>query len=93
MTELNSVEKKILALVQENWPLSALEIAEHFKEKISSREEKKRASSKYSYYLKKLVEKRRIFSKRVGNALIVWPIEAEKYRTIHQILKEDKAEV
>lgn len=88
MAELNGNEKKILELVREYWPLSSLEIAEHFKEQISSREEKKRASSKYSYYLKKLVGKRKVLSKRVGNALIVWPLEVEKYRTIHEILKE-----
>jgi predicted transcriptional regulator len=55
---------------------------------LSSRELKKRASTKYAYYLQKLVEKQLVLSKRVGNALVVWPVHAEKYRTIHEILSE-----
>ncbi|MEK6973131.1 MAG: hypothetical protein AABW72_03770 [archaeon] len=80
-------ETVILEIIKEYWPISALEIAEHMKENTKSREEKRKASTKYSYYLKKLIEKHLLLSKRVGNSLIVWPIDVEKYRTIHQILK------
>jgi hypothetical protein len=85
---LSSREKKILSLVIEHWPISALDIAQHFEDDLSSRELKKRASTKYAYYLQKLVEKQLVLSKRVGNALVVWPVHAEKYRTIHEILSE-----
>jgi predicted transcriptional regulator len=90
MPEIIDKQAVILEIVKEYWPISALEIAEHFKENTKSRKEKRKASTKYSYYLKKLIEKHSILSKRVGNSLIVWPIEVEKYRTIHQILKEGK---
>ncbi len=86
--ELTGFEKKVFDLVVEHWPISALELAEHFKEHGSSREEKKRLSTKYSYYLKKLAHKRMILGKRVGNSFIAWPLVVEKYRTIHHILKE-----
>ena len=89
---LTSMEKDIFALILENWPTSALEIAENFKEKLASREDKRRASTKYSYYLQKLVGKKLLMSKRVGNALIVWPLKVEKYRTIEDILKEESEE-
>ncbi len=88
-TNLTDVEKEIFELVFHNWPSTALEIAEHFKEDLSTREAKTRASTKYSYYLKKLVEKKFLFSKKAGNALIVWPIEVEKYRTMHNIFRGD----
>ena len=84
---LTSRESEIFSLILENWPTSSLEIAEHFKEDLSSRELKKQASTKYAYYLKKLVEKRLVLSKRFGNSLIVWPVRAEKLRTIHKILE------
>lgn len=84
---LTAKEREIFNLVLENWPTSALEIAEHFGENISTREQKKQASTKYVYYLKKLVEKQLVLSKRFGNALIVWPVRAEKLRTIHKILE------
>ncbi len=85
--ELSEKEANVLELVKENWPISALEIAEHMNEDLSSHEFKKKHSTNYVYYLKKLVDKRLVLSKRVGNALIVWPIEVEAYRAIHNIIK------
>jgi len=84
---LSAMERDIFEIVLQNWPVSALEIAEHLRENPSGREHKKKLSTKYSYYLKKLVEKRLVLSKRVGNALIVWPLRVEKYRTIEHILR------
>ncbi|HZX19924.1 MAG TPA: hypothetical protein VFF13_02835 [archaeon] len=84
---LGEKESKVLELVREYWPISALEIAEHFNESISSREHKKKHSTNYAYYLKKLVEKRLVLSKRMGNSLVVWPLEAEAYRAIHKIIR------
>ena len=85
---LSEKERKVLELVREHWPTSALEIAGHFNEDTNSRERKKRQSTNYAYYLKKLIGKRALLSKRVGNALVVWPIEAEAYRTVHMILRD-----
>ncbi len=89
--QLSGIERDIYTLVLEKWPTSALEIAEHFDEDLSSREARKKASTKYSYYLQKMVEKQLLLSKRVGNALIVWPIPAEKLRTIYAILEGKEA--
>ena len=87
---LSVIEQRIFAHVLENWPTSALEIAGHFKEDLGSREKRRQFSTKYSYYLQKLVEKRLVFSKRVGNALVVWPLKVEKYRAIHSILLNEE---
>jgi len=92
MPELSLREKRVLSIVREHWPISAVEIASHLSEDISSREHKKRHSTNYSYCLKKLVGKRLVLSKRMGNALIVWPVEVEAYRVVHSILKESHAE-
>ena len=88
ITELGDKERRVLEIVKEYWPISALEIAKHLNENISSREHKRKHSTNYTYYLKKLVSKRFLLSKRIGNALIVWPLEAEAYRAVHRILKE-----
>lgn len=87
---LSDMEEQIFSLVLDHWPMCALEVAEHFNEIADSREKKKQLSTRYSYYLKKLVDKRLLFSKRVGNSLIVWPVRVEKYRTIHSILSEEE---
>ncbi|MDP6670277.1 MAG: hypothetical protein QGI60_00480 [archaeon] len=85
--QLSPKESKIYDFVLETWPTSAIEIAEHFKEDTNSRESKKKASTKYTYYLKKLVEKGLLLSKRMGNALVVWPMKAERLRAVHAILE------
>ena len=88
--DLTETEKKVFGFVMDFWPVCALDVAHHFNEKISSREEKRKASTKYSYYLQKLVDKKLVLGKRAGNALVVWPLVVEKYRVIHDILREPK---
>ena len=85
---LSGLEREVYSIVLANWPTTALEIAEHFREDTTCRDAKKKASTKYAYYLRKLVARRMLLSKRAGNALVVWPLHAEKYRAIHDILKD-----
>jgi len=89
---LPDIERRSYEFILTNWPTTPLELAENFNERVLTREEKKRASTKYSYYLKKLIEKRLIVSKKAGNSVIVWPLVVEKYRAIHDILKHHEAE-
>ena len=88
---LSQREQEIYALVLQKWPTSAIEIAEQLNEDLGDREARKKASTKYSYHLQKLIEKQLLLSKRVGNALIVWPIKAEKLRTVYAILEGEEA--
>ena len=92
LTGLSDFERELFEFILEHWPTSSLEIAENFREDLSSREKKRRISTKYAYYLKKLVEKQLVISKKAGNSIIVWPLLAEKYRAIHEILKTPKIE-
>ncbi|MEW6294948.1 MAG: hypothetical protein AB1467_01475 [Candidatus Diapherotrites archaeon] len=87
---LKERELMLYDLILKNWPTTAIELAAHCNESIASRHEKKKASSKYSYYLKKLIDKQLILSKRSGHTLIVWPLVVEKYKVIHSILNERK---
>lgn len=87
LLDLGEFEKEIYLFVLENWPATPLDVAMEMKEETKSREDKRRASTKYAYYLKKLVEKKLLLSKKAGNSIIVWPLMVEKYRTIHNILK------
>ena len=92
LSGISDFEREIFEFVLERWPTTALEIAENFREDLSDREKKKRISTKYTYYLKKLVEKRLILCKKAGNTLIVWPLVVEKYRVIHEIFRGEKQE-
>ncbi|MDD4251083.1 MAG: hypothetical protein PHX27_02725 [Candidatus ainarchaeum sp.] len=89
LADLSIFEKEIFKFVLEKWPTNTLEIAINFNEDISSKEQKKRISAKYAYYLKKLVDRKLLLSKKAGNSIIVWPIIVEKYRVIHDILKNE----
>ena len=90
--KLGEIEKKVYSTILEKWPTTATEIASNLNEDVKTRESQKRASTKYTYYLKKLIERKLIVSKKSGNTLIVWPLLVEKYRTIHDILKQQEPE-
>jgi len=92
LTGLSDFEREIFEFVLERWPTTPLEIAENFNEDLADRDKKKRISTKYAYYVKKLVEKRLILCKKAGNSLIVWPLVVEKYRVIHEIFRGEKQE-
>lgn len=92
LLELSEKEKKIYSFVLNNWPTTPLEIAIELREKTTNREDKRRASTKYAYYLRKLTEKKLLLSKKAGNSIIVWPILVEKYRAIHDILQQHEPE-
>jgi hypothetical protein len=89
---LSDFEKGMFEFILEHWPTTSLEIAEHFGEDLCDRDKKKRISTKYAYYLKKLVKKRLILCKKAGNSLIVWPLVVEKYRVVHEIFRGEKIE-
>ncbi len=89
---LSFFESKIFSLVKDNWPLTPIELAVLLNEDISSRESRKRAYSKYAYYLKKMISLKILFSKKSGKTLIVWPVEVEKYRVIDSIISDKPLE-
>jgi hypothetical protein len=89
---LSSFELKLFSLIKENWPVTSIELARLLDEDLSSRKSRKRAYSKYAYYLRKMVSKKVLLSKKSGNTLVVWPLEVEKYRVIDSIISEKPLE-
>jgi len=90
--DLSVKEREIYSYTLDNWPTSPVEIAQQFNEDLTDRKKQRRASTKYSYYVKKLIQKKLLLSKKAGNNIIVWPLMVEKYRTIHNILKHHEPE-
>lgn len=87
-----SFESRLYSLIKENWPITSIELAELLSENLDSRIAKKRAYSKYSYYLKKMISNKLLISKKSGKTLVVWPVEVEKYRVIDSIINEKPLE-
>jgi len=83
---LGEFELKLFSLIKDHWPVTSIELAELLNENLNSREERKRAYSKYSYYLNKMINSKLLLSKKSGKTLVVWPLEVEKYRVIESII-------
>lgn len=80
---LSPFESHLVSIAHARWPTSSLEIAEFLGHPTHTREEKRTLSSRIAYHVKKLIEKKKLMSKRMGNALIVWPYDVECLRTAH----------
>src|SRR3989338_2034822 len=85
-SQLEGIEKQVYELLKQRWPSHALEGAAYLNEDASPRDQRRKASSKYMYYPRKLVKKELVLSKKVGHASIFWPLSIEKWRTIIDIL-------
>ena len=87
-SRLEGIEKQVYELLKQRWPSHSLEVAAYLNEDVSTRDHRRKASSKYMYYLRKLVKKELVLSKKVGHASIFWPLCIEKWRTIIDILHQ-----
>jgi len=65
------------------WPINPLEVAEI----LGDNGKTKSLSAKYVYHFKKLNKKGLIRLKKMGNTYVAWPVELEKLRTIHELLR------
>ena len=80
---------EIMAVIEEKWPVSVTEIAEHlgiFKRGMNEKK-RKAAIGKIIYHIKKLREEEKIRTKKIGQTVIIWPFEMEKLRVIHEMLR------
>ncbi len=91
-TFLGEFESKLFSLIKVHWPVTSIELAMLLNTDLDSRKARKRAYSKYSYYLNKMVSNKILLSKKSGKTLIVWPLEVEKYRIIHSIIENQPLE-
>ena len=73
----------VFRLICSNWPLNPLEVAKELRENGKS----KTLSAKYLYHFRKLKALDLIEMKKLGNTYIAWPMDIEKLRFIHELLK------
>lgn len=75
---------KIMKLVERNWPTHIKELVSDLGYEINNLNIKKVA-----YHVKQLDAIEKIRTKRIGQALVVWPYDVEKLRVIYEMLKEE----
>lgn len=86
---MQKTRDKVMIIIEDHWPVSVTEIARHLEIFKKGMDEKKRkaAIGKISYHIKKLNEKEKIRTKKIGQAVIIWPHDIEKLRVVHEILR------
>ncbi len=89
---LSDWENRVLHVIKTRWPTSSLEIAEFLGHACETREQKRIFSSRIVYHVKKLVDKKKVISKRFGHSLIVWPYEVETLRVMHEMMRPNQKE-
>lgn len=78
------LQEKVLKIIQDNWPV-------HVREVISLLDQDPHDNaniSKISYHFKTLSKNEKIRTKKIGKALVAWPMDMEKIRLMHEMLKD-----
>ncbi len=81
--EKAKIRTRILKLIEKSWPTHIKELVYALGYEVNNLNIKKIA-----YHVKKLDMEEKIRTKRIGQALVIWPYEMEKLRVIHEILRE-----
>jgi predicted transcriptional regulator len=76
------VRTHILKLIEKHWPVYVKEIVRDLNLEVNNSNIKK-----VSYHIKILEKEEKIRTKRIGRALIAWPVEIEKLRLIYELIK------
>lgn len=77
-----ALRQKILELVEINWPTHVKELVRNLGYEVDNNNLKK-----VSYHIKILEKQKIVRVKRIGRALVIWPMEIEKLRFIHELIK------
>jgi predicted transcriptional regulator len=86
---MEKLRDDVMISIEKNWPVSVTQIAENlgiFKKGMDEKN-RKAAVGKIVYHVKKLKEMDKIMTKKIGQTIIVWPVEIEKLRVLHEMLK------
>ena len=81
--KVGRVTRDVLDAICKEWPANPVEVAKALGENGSS----KTLSSKYLYHFRRLKQLELIEMKRTGNTYIAWPMDMEKLRVIHDLIR------
>ena len=82
-SEISEFTLRILEVIKRKWPANPLDVARELGDEGDIRA----LSARYLYHFRKLKKMELIDMKKIGNSHIAWPIEMEKLRVVHELLK------
>lgn len=80
---VGKVTRDVLEAICREWPTNPMDVANALGENGSP----KTLSSKYLYHFRRLKQLELIEMKRTGNTYIAWPMDMEKLRVIHDLIR------
>lgn len=81
------LREDILHTIKKKWPTHVSEVARILNLFPEGDDGNKSVISKVKYHFDQLARNNRINVKKIDRALVAWPQEVEKYRTIHEMLE------
>jgi predicted transcriptional regulator len=83
MSEIK-LRDSVLHIIQKNWPIHVRETVQ-----LLNWDPKDITNvSKVRYHFKKLEEAGKIRTKKIGRALVAWPVGIERMRAVYDMLKD-----
>jgi hypothetical protein len=88
MSDLSGADlrEEILHVINKKWPTYVSEVARELEMFPEEGDGDKAVISKIKYHFDQLARDGEIRVKKIDRALVAWPHEVEKYRTIHEML-------
>jgi len=92
--ELGKMTARVLEAITSKWPANPLEVASELGENSNAGGKKaktnssKALSSRYLYHFRKLHGLGLIDMKKLGNTYVAWPMDMERLRVLHEMLRE-----
>ena len=74
----------VFKAIEEDWPIHARELISKL-----GLENSNSSTKKVSYHIQQLEKEGKVRTKRIGLALTAWPMEMEKLRLIHEMMREE----
>ena len=81
------LREDILHTIKKKWPVHVSEVARTLDLFPEDDDGNKSVISKVKYHFDQLAREDRIHVKKIDRALVAWPHDVEKYRTIHEMLE------
>lgn len=79
------LRKAIFDIVQESWPIHVSGICKALKMEANISD-----ISKVRYHVHKLRQERFVHTKKIDRALVAWPVEIDRLRVVHELLRDTK---
>lgn len=86
----SQLRERILQVIEKEWPISVTQIANHLGHYTAGMSERKRkaAVGRVSHHVRQLRAANKIHVKKIGGAVVVWPVAIERLRLLHEFMAE-----